>query len=174
MRLLRASAGLACCLFGCQSLDRFDTKNGAAYCGAIESSQFVWTTPDEGGFDRQLRLKLELDTAALDTTPGKITTDDASDGPCAPSATFDRAKLRVTPEVVRDSLSLMTFDEGQVHNVIAWVGSTCRGSMLSVVSLYKTDRVDVRILKPVSPNTTGQRDAFALFPLDRREGGCGF
>jgi hypothetical protein len=174
MRLLRASVALAVCQLGCQSLDRFDTKDGAAYCGAIESSQFVWTIESEGGFSRLLRLKLELDTAALDTSPGKITTDDAADGPCKPSATFDHAALRVTPEVVRDSLSLMTFDDGQVHNVIAWVGSSCRGSMLSVVSLYKTDRVDVRILKPVTPNATGERDAFALFPLDRREAGCGF
>src|SRR5215471_18015480 len=101
MRRLRASAGLVCCLCGCQSLDRFDTKNGAAYCGAIESSQFVWTIPEEGGFDRQTRMKLELDTAALDTQPGKITTDDAADGPCKPKATFDHAVLRVTPEVVR-------------------------------------------------------------------------
>lgn len=174
MRLLRASTALASLLFGCQSLDRFDTKNGAAYCGAIESSQFIWTTPDEGGFARQLRLKLELDTASADTSPGKMTTDDTSDGPCKPSATFDHAPLRVTPEVARDSLSLMTFDEGQVHNFIAWVESSCRGSMLSVVSLYKSDRVDVRILKPAPAGAGGQRDAFALFPLDRREGGCGF
>jgi len=171
---------------GCQSLDRFDTKDGAAYCGAIESSQFIWTPPAptssppaEGGFDRRLRLKLEIDTTGLDTPsaahpPGKITSDDTDLGPCAPSSTFEAAALRVTPEVARDSLSLMTFEEGQVHNIIAWVDSKCRGTMLAIVSLYNSDRVDVRLLKPAPTGATDRRDAFALFPLDRREGGCGF
>lgn len=174
---------LAGLLFGCQSIDRFDTKNGSAYCGSIESSQFIWTPPapidsppDEGGFDRRLRLKLTLDTSLLDSTPGTITSDDSDVGPCHPTghATFESAPLVVTPEVTRDSLSLMTFEDGQVHNVIAWVESTCRGRMLAVISLHNTDRVEVRLLKPAPNNSASPRDAFALFPLDRREAGCGF
>jgi len=172
MRLL-PHAVIAVCLFGCQSLDRFDTTKGGAYCGAIVSSQFVWTPPDKGGFGRTLRLKLEIDTGYLDTLPGYLTTDDGDVGPCAPSKTFERAPLRVTPEVVHDSLSLMTFEEGQTHNIIAWVDSTCRGSMLAVVSLYDRDRVEVRLLKPAQPNSATTTDAFALFPLSRAKAGCG-
>jgi hypothetical protein len=185
------SWGLAALLLGCQSLDRFDTKQGSAYCGAIESSQFIWTPappleppcptspPAEGGFDRRLRMRLELDTNQLQTAdpahpPGKITTDDTDLCPCAPKATFEEAPLRIVPEVARDSLSLMTFEEGQVRNIIAWVDSTCRGPMLAIVSLYNTDRVDVRLMKAAPSNATDHRDAFALFPLDRREAGCGF
>src|SRR5690349_15833333 len=144
MRLI-STAVAAGCLLGCQSMDRFDTTKGSAYCGAIVSSQFVWTPPDHGGFDRTLRLKLEVDTAHLDTVPGYLTTDDGDVGPCTPSKTFERAPLRVTPEVVHDSLSLMTFEDGQTHNVIAWVDSTCRGSMMAVVSLYDRQRVEVRL-----------------------------
>lgn len=189
------SFALAGLVLGCQSLDRFDTKQDAAYCGAIESSQFIWTPPapntlpacdtslpEEGGFDRRLRMRLQLDTSALPAgdparPPGRITTDDTDLCPCAPEATFQAAPLRVMPEVSRDSLSLMTFEDGQVKNIIAWVDSTCRGPMLAIVSLYNTDRVDVRILKAAPTGASGatdHRDAFALFPLDRREAGCGF
>jgi hypothetical protein len=180
MRCFSTSAALACCALGCQSLDRFDTTKGGAYCGHIESSQFIWTPPapapappDEGGFDRRLRLKLELDTAHLNTVPGFLTTDDGDLGPCTPNKTFDRSSLRVTSEVVHDSLSLMTFEDGQVHNIISWVDSTCRGKMLAVVSLYSPDRVEVRLLKPAPSNATSPGDAFALFPLTRADNGCG-
>lgn len=158
----------------CQSIDKFDTKNGGAYCGGIVGAQFIRTNENEGGFARTLRLGLTLDVARLTTTPGTLTTDDAADGPCAPRATFDHAALRVTPEVVEDPLSTMTFEDGQIQNVIAWADSTCSGSMLVVVSLMKDDRVDVRLLKPAAPAATDRRDAFALFPLARSESGCGF
>ncbi len=159
----------------CQNLDRFDTKNGAAYCGAIVSGQFVRTTANAGGFDKALRLQLHLNAGSLSTAPGTITTDDAADGPCAPKATFADAKLRVTKEVVQDALSSLTFEDGQIENVVAWVDSTCRGPMLSVVSLYKDDRVEVRLLRAGDATSGGaSEDAFALFPLSRSETGCSF
>jgi hypothetical protein len=175
VRPLLALLGAALSL-SCQSLDRYDTKNGAAYCGAIVSGQFVRTTVTEGGFDKALRLRLRLDTDLLATAPGTLTTDDAADGPCAPKATFDGAKLRVTKELVGDALSSLTFEDGQVHNIVAWVDSTCRGPMLSIVSLYKDDRVEVRLLRPGEAAATGgtPRDAFALFPLQRSDTGCGY
>jgi hypothetical protein len=160
--------------FGCQSLQRFDTDGKAAYCGQIVASQFVWTPDTRGGFDRQMSLSLKLDTGALTTTPGRITSSDAEHGPCAPSATFDDAKLVVTPEIVNDPLSTLTFEEGQVHNIVAWVDSTCRGKMLAIVSLYKTNHVELRLMKPgAEPADSSNRDAFALFMLDRNESGCG-
>jgi hypothetical protein len=163
-------------LSSCQSLARFDTQNGAAYCGSIVGAQFIRTPMESDvGFQRDLRLRLEIDTDHLTTVPGKITTDDAADGPCLPQATFEKANLRVTPEVVHDTLSTMTFEDGQVQNIVAWVDSTCRGPMLAIVSLVKNDHVDVRLLKPATgPPDTAKRDSFALFSLDRLENGCGF
>jgi hypothetical protein len=178
---------LACPLFSCQSLARFDTKNGAAYCGSMVGAQFISTpkppvpSPESDvGFQRLLRLRLEIDTDHLTTVPGKITTDDgtgpggAADSPCVPQATFENASLRVTPEIVHDTLSTMTFEDGQIQNIMAWVDSTCRGPMLAVVSLMKNDHVDVRLLKPaIGPPNTTKRDSFALFSLDRQDNGCG-
>jgi hypothetical protein len=171
---------LACPLFSCQNLARFDTKNGAAYCGSIVDAQFIRTPPESDGFQR-LRMRLEIDTDQLTTIPGKITTDDAATnspdtaGPCSPQATFENASLRVTPEIVHDALSTMTFEDGQIQNIVAWVDSTCRGTMLAVVSLAKNDHVEVRLLKPaIGPPNTTKRDSFALFSLDRNDNGCGY
>lgn len=185
-------AALACFVLGCQSLDQFDTTQGGAYCGYLESSQFIWSPPstdtaappEEGGFARGLGLTLDLDTAHLDTVPGRLTTNDGAGalpadagrgapppGPCKPSKTFDHAPLRVTSQVAHDALSLMTFEDGQAHNVVAWVDSTCRGKMLAIVSLYNRDRVEVRLLKP-APTKSTSSDAFALFTMSRVTGGC--
>jgi hypothetical protein len=157
---------------GCQSLGRFDTKGKTAYCGQIVDSSFVLTPSSQGGFDRRLQMKLRLDTTKLSERPGSITTDDADGGPCKGAPTFDDAELIVTSEVQNDPLSTLVFDEGQVHNIVAWVESACRGKMLGIVSLYKSNRVEVRLLKPGASAT--DRDAFALFRLERSEKGCGF
>jgi hypothetical protein len=153
-------------------MSRFDTKGKTAYCGQIVDSSFVLTPSSQGGFDRRLQMKLRIDTTQLSERPGSITTDDADGGPCKGAPTFDDAELVVTTEVQNDPLSSLAFDEGQVHNIVAWVESSCRGKMLGVVSLYKSNRVEVRLLKPGTSAT--QRDAFALFRLERSEKGCGF
>lgn len=174
MRLLVA-LGLSLSLLGCESLSRFDTGGTAAYCGAITGAQFIRTTESKGGFARDLRLRLELDMGALSTVPGTLTTDDEAAGPCAPGRQLDAAPLRVTPEVTNDALSSLQFEEGQVHNIVAWVSSTCRGPMLAIVSLYKNDHVAVRLLKPGTTGLAGaDRDAFALFQMSRSRTGCGF
>jgi hypothetical protein len=164
-----------CALFGalgCQSIERFDTKGKTAYCGQVVNSSFVLTPVSQGGFDRALQMKLRLDTSQLSEHPGTITTNDVDGGPCNGAPTFDAAELVVTTEVLNDPLSSMTFDDGQVQNIIAWVESSCRGKMLSIVSLYKSNRVEVRLLKPGTSATS--RDAFALFRLNRSEHGCTF
>lgn len=159
---------------GCESLAAFDTAGEAAYCGRSVDARFVRTPPAEGGFER-IRLRAELDPAALTSTPARLTTDDAADGPCAPLATLADAPVEVTPELVHDSLSALTFEDGQAQNVIGWVSSTCRGRMLAVVSLYAGgDRVDVRLLRPRDPAIAGDRDAFIRFLLDRSRSGCGY
>ena len=175
--LLRLSVAVAMVVAAtaCDSLERFDTKGKSAFCGNIVGSTFVWTPDTKGGFDRGMALRLTIDASALNTVPGRLTSDDAKDGPCAPYPTFDKAKLVVTPEVVNDPLSSMTFSDGQAQNVIAWVDSTCRGKMLAVLSLYKTNHVELRLLRPgAEASDPANRDAFALFPLDRNDDGCGF
>jgi hypothetical protein len=193
---LLGGAVLSLLPLACEKLDRFDTKGSAAYCGYIVGAKFVRTSETEGGFARDLGLRLEIDTGSLSDRPGTLTSDDAATGPCVPRATFDHTPLVVTPEVNHDPLSAMTFEDGQVRNVVAWADSTCRGPMLAVVSLYVNDRVDVRLLKPAPvPSASGaggapgsvdagapalggappvERDAFALFRLERRADGCGF
>jgi hypothetical protein len=159
---------------GCENLSRFDTGGTAAYCGAVVGAQFIRTTEARGGFRRDIRLSLTLHASDLSTAPGEITTDDASVGPCAPQPTFLRAPLRVTQEINNDALSTMSFDDGQVRNVITWAQSSCRGPMQAIVSLYKNDHVEVRLLKPGDPTAASQSDAFALFQMSRSESGCGF
>ena len=166
---------------GCQTIDRFDTGGASAYCGKIVDSKFVWTPVSMGGFDRNLQIELKIDTSALASEPGRITSNDAASDPPAcgkdkPGVpTFDGAKLMVTPEVANDALSALTFEDGQVHNIMAWVDSSCQGRMLAVVSLYKSSHVELRLMKPATGAAgSDQRDAFALFPLERRDEGCGF
>jgi hypothetical protein len=168
-------------VLGCQTIDRFATDGHAAYCGKIVDSKFVWTPESLGGFDRELQIELKLDTSALATVPGRITTNDAAKDPppCGLNKpgvpTFDGAKLMVTPQVANDPLSALTFEDGQVHNIMAWVDSSCRGRMLAVVSLYKSNHVELRLLKPgASATDSNDHDAFALFPLERRDDGCGW
>jgi hypothetical protein len=176
VRLAAALSALSAVL-GCQTIDRFGTEGSTAYCGGIVTSKFVWTPPSLGGFDRELRLALQLDTSALATEPGRITTDDGKADPCGVNSpgvpTFAGAKLTVTPEVANDPLSALTFEDGQVHNIMAWVDSSCQGRMLAVVSLYKANHVELRLMKP-GASATDSKGAFALFPLERREDGCGW
>jgi hypothetical protein len=156
--------------FGCHDLDRFDTSGDDAYCGSIVDAQFVRTIPREGGFDRQLRMRVELDTSRLNTTPARITTDDGLDGECAPEPTFDDAPLRVTPETSHDAISTLNFGDAQEYNILGWTRSGCRGSVFTIVSLLRNDNIEVRLLKAAGDTATGEeRDAFALFTLDRRQ-----
>jgi len=175
-------------LGACQSLNRFDTQGSQAYCGYIVNGQFIRTDPTEGGFGHSIGLTVQIDTSLLTTTPATITSDDTSlddrnatscitnlpDGGIAIQRTFDHAKLRVTPEVVSDPLSTMTFEDGQVQNIVGWVDSTCRGRMLAIISLYKNDNVEVRFLRSASASpplsaAEHDRDAFALFALKRSD-----
>jgi hypothetical protein len=167
-----SGAPLVCLLLlpACEKLDQFDTKGDSAYCGAVVDASFVRTSEANGGFAHAARLELHIDTSKLNTSPGELTSDDQS---CNGGPTFDGAVLRVVQEVLHDPLSSMTFEDGQVQNVIAWVDTSCRGSMLAIVSLLKTDRVDVRLLEPRDLAAQG-KDVFTLFSLSRYDNGCNF
>ena len=158
---------------GCSTLDRFDTKDGEAYCGDIVSAAFV-----REGFPPDLRVRMTLDTDALSTVPGTLTTDDAATGPCAPKPRLDAAPLRVTEAMLHDPLSTFDFGTERDHNFMAWMDSTCEGPLMTVVSLQRNDDVEVRLMKPPGPPATPGEEppqaGFALFQLTRRQGDCGF
>ena len=101
--LLRLFALLgAGALAGCNSLDRFETKGTAAYCGSLVASP----TFEEGllpkGRPRSLQLSLSLDIAALTSrgdepvNVGVLSSDDQMRGLCAAQSDplFKAAPLR--------------------------------------------------------------------------------
>lgn len=163
---------LAVGLCGCQDLSRFSTKDGDAYCGSIVTAAFI-----RSGFDQTLRIEMTLDADALQTEPGTLSSNHATEdnNPCAPLPLFDAAPLRVTDELQNDPLSMLHFGDGRERNFMTWVDSTCRGSFLAVVSLMKNDEVELRLLAPGSADDGAPSPpAFALFPLEKQKDGCGF
>jgi hypothetical protein len=180
-----ALAGLLC-LLGCSSLDRFDTKGTAAYCGSL-----VAAPPFEEGLlpkgpPRSLLLKLTLDVTALTSRGdqsaivGEVSTDDRDRGLCAAEGTalFEAAPLRTIPALDHDPLSTLDFGSGRDYSFFSWVDSTCQQTMLAVVSLMRNEDVEVRLFKPAAlpPPSAGPelQPGFGLFELHRRDEGCTF
>jgi hypothetical protein len=183
---LRGLAANACLALGCTSLDRFDTKGTAAYCGAL-----VGTPPFAEGLlpsahPPSLNLALTLDATALTSrgsesiVVGELRTDDADDGLCASQgqAFFERAPLRTIPTLDHDALSLLEFGSGRDYNFFGWVDSSCQGTTLAVVSLMRNDDVEVRVLKPAALPPPGAgpelQPGFGQFALHRQSTGCSF
>jgi hypothetical protein len=173
-----AALGLA--LFGCRSLERFDTSGDAAYCGSMLRAPLFRDGLLPDGAEPGLMLRLEVDTDRLTTRPGTLWSNDAVFGLCAGKggALFQGAELRAIEEIVHDSLSNLEFGDGHQHDFFAWVDSTCQGTMLTVVSLLTNGSVEVRLLKPAAdpPEDAGaeMRPGFALFYMRRSETGCRF
>ncbi|MEN9578039.1 MAG: hypothetical protein RJA70_1048 [Pseudomonadota bacterium] len=155
---------------GCKDFERFDNGDGSAFCGKVIGATFV-----RQGFEHRPRLQLQLDTDQLHRWPGRITTDDAADGPCSPLATFNGAQLRSSEKLQSDPLSVLSFGEERDHNFISWVDSSCDGTYLVVTSLMRDDSVEVRLMR--SEKATESNDEvgpFGVFQLKRFDGDCGF
>jgi len=183
--------GVLLMTLSCRSLDRFDTKNDAAFCGQLVSAPafhdgFV-PDPKRGQPQLQLTMKLTLDTSQLSTFSndtvtqvGALTSNDAELGLCAPGgqALFESSPVRGIPQVDHDTISTLTFGEGHDEDFFAWTDSTCQGTMLALVSLLRKGDVELRLFKPAAlpPPEAGpdQRPGFGLFYLKRNEKGCGF
>jgi hypothetical protein len=183
--------GVLLMTLSCRNLDRFDTKNNAAFCGQLVSGPAFddGLVPDaeQGQPQLQLTVKLTLDTSQLSTFSdgkptqvGALTSNDADKGLCAPGgqALFESSPLRGIPQVDHDTISTLTFGEGHDEDFFAWTDSTCQGTMLALVSLLRKGDVEVRLFKPAAlpPPMAGpdQRPGFGLFYLKRNEKGCGF
>lgn len=180
-----ALLALALSALSCKSLERFDTKGDAAYCGTIVAGPSfhdgfiaIQQPPD-------LRLRLTLDTSQISgvsehkvAVPGRLTSNDSEVDLCPDQALFTNSLMRTIPQVYHDSLSTLSFGEGHEEDFFAWVDSTCQGTMLSVVSLLSNGNVELRLFKPAPVPDEGagpeQRPGFALFYLTRHEDGCDF
>jgi hypothetical protein len=173
-------------LAGCSSLDRFDTKGSAAYCGGlVVRPPFSEGLLPTGYYPPSLVLRFNLDVGALTSrgaepvVVGKLSTDDAAAGLCAPHALFEEAPLRTIPTLDHDLLSLLEFPTGRDYNFFGWVDSSCPGTtMLAVVSLMRNDDVEVRVLKPAQQPLPGagpkETPGFGMFYLHRDDAGCPF
>jgi len=179
-RLIVAAAVVACAALGCRDLSRFDTEDNEAYCGVLVRSPILQEGFLPEGAEPRLKLKMTLDTDALTSVPGVLSTDDATTGLCRDDGRplIDQAPLRAIQELSHDPLSMLEFGDGREHNFFAWVDSTCQGTMLAVVSLMSDGKVEVRLLKPAAlapPDAPPEsKPGFALFPLTRQSEGCGF
>jgi hypothetical protein len=165
-------------LGACRSLDRFDTGDDEAYCGAMVSAPFAHEGFLPDNEPPALQMRLRLDAQRFTSRPGSVSTDDADRGLCAPEPLLDDAPLRAMEEAFHDALSTLQFGEGREHNLLVWLDSTCQGTLVGVVSLMKNDDVEVRLLKPAplppANAEPGERPGFAQFQLRRRKGDCGF
>lgn len=162
----------------CRQLERFDTRPGESWCGAMVAAPTLQDGMVPDGTPPRLLAALTLDLARLSTEPGRLRTDDAARGLCRPAPLFDDAPLRALREAQYDQLSLLDFGEGREHNFLAWVDSSCVGPLLAVVSLMKSDRVELRLLKPgpasAADGGAAERPGYAVFQLSRSAQGCGF
>ena len=135
---VRACAALAVALLGasgCRSLDRFDTDGNEAYCGSLVGAPLFHEGFVPANRPPALALRLTLDTSALLTRPGTLTSNDADLGLCGGEPLFVGASLRAIPEILHDSLSQVDLGDGHEHDFFAWADSTCQGTMLAIVSL---------------------------------------
>jgi hypothetical protein len=183
-----ATLGVTLTLLSCRSLDRFDTKDKAAYCGQLVSAptfQDGFVPDGEPGV--LLTMKLTLDTSQLSsysadkvTQLGALTSNDADRGLCTSNgqALFESSPVRGIPQLDHDTLSALTFGEGHDEDLFAYVDSTCQGTMVAVVSLLRKGDVELRLFKPAAlPSrdaAADRRPGFGLFYLKRQEKGCGF
>ena len=168
-------------LLGCDRLERFDTEGEAAYTGCMIGAPFAHEGMLETSDPPILEASLELDVDALfanedpPSSPGTLSTA-PDQGLCAPDPLFDEAPLRLMRSLQHDALSLLGFGQGRDHSFMAWVDSTCQGTMLAVVSLMHDDTVELRLLKPApAPASDAGPDAspgFGVFRLDQSNRSC--
>jgi hypothetical protein len=172
---------------GCRSIDRFDTRGEAAYCGELVSAPSFHDGFLPKNKAKKLMMQLTLDTSQLSSfsenntaLPGTLSSNDGDWGFCSEGkqALFKGSPLRAIPQVYHDSLSTLVFGEGHEEDFFAWTDSQCQGTMLALVSLLRNSDVELRLFKPapLPPLDAGpeQRPGFALFHLRRHNEGCRF
>lgn len=160
-------AAIAVLGVACTDVSRFDTDEDDAYCGTIVDATFV-----RQGFSRQIQAELQIDTRALNTEPGKLTTH-RDDEPCEGKPLFSSVPLQAPVKLESDPLSQLQFGDDRELNFMSWVTPACGETFLAVVSLMQDNSVELRLLR--SPTKTAEPDTGALgvFTLARNKRGCG-
>jgi len=174
--LLIALLGIAS--FGCHDLERFDTHGDEAYCGELVGAPFNEGFLPENANPPVIGMSLTFDIRGLASSPGVVTTDDAAQGPCAPAPLFEETRLRSISEAFHDPVSQLEFGDGREQNILVWADSTCRGTLVGVLSLMRDDSIEVRLFKPAAEPSRdtprADRPGFAQWKLTRHHKGCGF
>jgi hypothetical protein len=187
-RMTVALAALAS--LSCRSMDRFDTREGQAFCGSLVAApSFHDGFVADGSPAAELKMKLTtIDTSQINASSDNrmaviayLSSNGGESGLCAPSrqALFEHSPVRSIPQLDHDTLSTLTFGEGHDEDFFAWTDSTCQGTMLALVSLLRKGDIELRLFKPAPPPDASapadKRPGFALFYLSRNtETGCGF
>lgn len=154
----------------CRDVSDFDTKSDH-FGGAVASASFV-----RSGVVPGTRMCLTLDTSRLQDGPGTLTTSDGR---------FRGTPLRPIPQVWHDPLSTLSFGDGRRQNLLYAVTPAEDGGaatdVFAVVSLMQSGGVEVRLLRgaprepredPSDAGSTAGTALFAVFGLERRQGGC--
>jgi hypothetical protein len=144
----------------CDSFDRFGTGSGS-FEGTVEPSDLVRV-----GFPVGTTLCLELDTARLQSTPGALSTTDGR---------FAHTALRPMPPLASDTLSNLTFADGQVRNLLfaARASETTPRDVLAIVSLLDSGRVEVRLVNG-APGAAGVDPLYGVFALQKKSSRCSY
>lgn len=145
---------------GCEHPGRYSTGKGSLE-GNIEGSDLV-----RAGFAAGTRVCLELDTHHLQDKPGAVSTSDGR---------FARTALRPIPALASDTLSNLSFADGQVRNLVFAVReqSATPRDVLAIVSLLDDDRVEVRLLDG-APGLSGPEPLYGVFALERKDAPCSY
>ena len=165
-------------LLGCQDLERFDTKDGEAYCGELVGAPFSTGLLPNGASPPDIGMRLTFDIHGLASSPGTLSTDDQEQGMCSPEPLLDGVRLRSVSEAFHDPISQLEFGDGREKNILVWVDSTCQGTMLGVISLMRDDDIEVRLFKPApaydDDTPREDRPGFGQWKLTRRAQCKGF
>jgi hypothetical protein len=157
---------------GCRDTSRFSSK-GDRFEGEIVKGSFV-----RSGLGESVRMCLTLDTDRLQDAPGTLTTSDGR---------FQGAALRPIPQIWHDPLSMLSFGDGRVQNLLyaaaplpGEAGVQEAQDVMVVVSLMQTNHVEVRLLRGAPQTDAGlpppgtASALFGVFNLDRQPGPCAF
>jgi hypothetical protein len=168
--LALALASALASLAGCRQLDQF-TTNGDHFEGTIVAADFSRT-----GIAPDTTMCLTFDADRIQASPGTLSTSDGS---------FTHSAMRPLPQLLNDPLSLYTFGEGRIKNLIYAAhttppdaGAGTAPDPLLFVSLLQSDDIEVRVVRgapelgdAAAPPGAGT-PVFAVFPLSRKPGPC--
>lgn len=168
-----ALGAAALALAGCDRLERFDLAPGEAYCGAVTLGAGY-----RQGLSPRVQMRLRWGGAALGTagSPGTLTTFDAG-AEAGAEHLIDEAPLRPIEPLLHDPLGELEFGDGRERNLVFGVSAAdpAAESLVAIVSLRNDDAVEVRLLRPGTPelgDVPGRGPVFGLFVLSRQEGEC--